>query len=215
MLGLLLSSVLLSAASRAALPAAASLAPAPPVVPFVSLGYPPALDKARVQSLLQSFVDVGYGRSFRHLGDPRDFDHGHLLLDARTGAPVAILYHTQELAYEETAPGFGYLDPRGRNWLQWLDGRGVRNARRYERASYPKSAEWEWFVARDLPALRARHTILAKMLDPARLGFTPSPSRQWTFARAPCAASDSPASNVIRVSLPHGAPVCLALGAML
>jgi hypothetical protein len=168
-----------------------------------ALGLP--LDKPRLQSLLQTFVDQGYGRSFRRLGDESDFDHGHLLVDARTGAPVAILYHTQELADEDPA---GYLDASGRNWIQWLDGR-VENAGRYERADYPSTATWDWFVASQLPGLRGRHTITDKMLDPKKLGAELGKSRQWTFTRAACGTE---AGDSIRVTLPTGA-VCLALGA--
>jgi hypothetical protein len=178
--------------------------------PFQSLALPAQLSKARLQGLLQDFVTAGYGRSFRHLGDERDFDHGHLLLDARTKTPVAILYHTQELAHEAAD---GYVDPAARNWIQWLDGRGIENARRYERAAYPRSPAWDWFVARELPKLRGRFTITDKMLDPARLGAELSESRQWTFTRVECGAAEGdPASNVIRVSLPNRSSVCLALG---
>jgi len=177
---------------------------------FASLGLPAELSKPRLQALLQSFVDEGYGRRFRSLGDERDFDHGHVLIDARSRAPLAILYHTQELAHE--APG-GYVDPDGRNWIQWLDGRGIENARRYERADYPRTAAWNWFVARELPALRRRHTITDRMLDPARLGAELAPSLQWTFTRVACGADAADAaSNVIRVALPDRTPACLALG---
>jgi hypothetical protein len=192
---------------------------AAPVVPapaagFASLGLPAALSKTRLQALLQGFVDLGYGRSFRHLGDERDFDHGHLLLDARTKAPLAILYHTQELAQAAATPDYGYIDPGARNWIQWLDGR-VENASAYERSSYPRSGLWDWFVARELPKLRSRHTITDKMLDPARLGAQSelAPSLQWTFTRVDCGATaPDDASNVIRVALPDRTPVCLSLG---
>ncbi len=184
--------------------------PTRPPVPFSA--YAPALAAApspeRLQGLLQSFVDTGYGVRFRRLGDENDFDHGHLLLDARTGAAVAILYHTQELVGTPADPGERPLSADGRNWLQWLDGRGVVNARRYERSSYPRSGVWDWFVARDLPRLRARGTIVDKMLDPALLGFTPSGSVQWTFDRAPCVGG-LPAPGGLRVTLPDGSPVCL------
>lgn len=204
MLTALLLTGLLTIPSHAAAPGAAA--------GFAALGYPAALTKPRLQSLLQTFVDAGYGRTFRRVGDERDFDHGHLLMDAASGAPVAILYHTQELAHETAS---GYLDPAGRNWIQWLDGRGIENARRYERASYPRSGIWDWFVARELPRLRARHTITDKMLDPALLGRELAGSRQWTFTRTDCGADADASSTVIRVSLPDRTPVCLALGAPL
>lgn len=213
MLRVLLTAGLFFAAGGARAAAAGLPPPAPaPGARFAALGLPAVLSKARLQGLLQSFVTEGYGRSFRHLGDERDFDHGHLLLDARTRAPIAILYHTQELAHEATAPGYGYLDPAARNWIQWLDGRGIVNARRYERARYPRTAAWDWFVARELPRLRRRRTITDKMLDPALLGADLAESRQWTFTRIACGpAEDDGASSAVRVLLPDRTPVCLSL----
>jgi hypothetical protein len=207
MRALLFSALLLAAAAHAApsAPAGAS---------FASLGMPETLTKPRLQALLQSFVDSGYGHCFRHLGDERDFDHGHVLIDARTHEPIAILYHTQELAAEASAPDYGYIDPEGRNWIQWLDKRGIQNARDYERASYPRSGTWDWFVARELPKLRRRRTITDKMLDPVRLGAELAPSLQWTFTRTACASGETDdASRVMRVTLPDRTPVCLALSA--
>lgn len=209
MLPLLLLTGWLTTGCRAAIAPVAVPSPAS----FAALGLPPALSKARVQGLLQNFVAAAYGRSFRRLGDESDFDHGHLLLDARTGRPAAVLYHTQELAGLAASPDRGYLDPEGRNWIQWLDGRGIENARRYERARYPRSGSWDWFVAYQLPKLRLRHTITDRMLDPALLGAELKPGPQWTFTRVPCASSGADASsNVITVDLPDRTPVCLALG---
>jgi hypothetical protein len=164
------------------------------------------LSASRLQNLLQTFVTGAQGRSFRVLGDENDFDHGHVLLDAGTGAPIAILYHTQELAADSAA---GYLDAAGRNWIQWLDGRGIENARRYERSEYPRTAAWDWFVAQELPRLRGRHTITDKMLDPALLGSEISGSVQWTFTRVACGAA---APERIDVVLPDRTTVCLSLG---
>lgn len=197
--------------------ARAQAAPRPAVPPeaaprYASLGLPAILTKDRLQGLLQGFVDGEYGRAFRHLGDERDFDHGHLLLDARTGRPVAILYHTQELADEAAAADFGYIDPEARNWIQWLDGRGVENARRYERETYPRSPEWDWFVSYDLPRLRRRHTITDRMLDPRLLGLEFAPGLQWTFTQVPCGSESDAFSNVIGIRLPGRAAVCLSLG---
>ena len=95
---------------------------------FAALGFPAALDRAGLESLLQRFVDQSYLVGFRHLGDERDFDHGHLLYDA-AGKPLAILYHTQELARGRAPDSdFGYVNPEARNWIQWLDdGRVVPN----------------------------------------------------------------------------------------
>ena len=165
------------------------------------------LNAPRLQTLLQAFVVNGLGRSFRVLGDENDFDHGHVLIDARTKSPVAILYHTQELAAESPA---GYLDASGRNWIQWLDGRGIENAERYERAEYPRTAAWDWFVAQELPKLRRRHTITDKMLDPTLLGSELSGSVQWTFTRVAC---ESAAPERIGIVLPDRTTVCLSFGA--
>lgn len=208
MVSLLVSLSLLSAVRCQAAPVSAA-----PAAAFRALGLPAPISKRRLRDLLQSFVTDGYGKCFRHLGDERDFDHGHFLLDAKTGAPVAILYHTQELAYAPAAPDFGYLDTAARNWIQWLDGRGIENARRYERSTYPHTASWEWFVARDLPRLKERYTIIDKMLDPALIGEPLAPGLQWTFTRVPCgkAAADDD-SAVIDVTLPDKTDVCLALG---
>lgn len=186
LLGSLLLTGILSAACQAS----------PPSLP---------LSAPRLQGLLQSFVASGHGRSFRNIGDENDFDHGHVLID-RTGAAIAILYHTQELAADEPS---GYLDAEGRNWIQWVDGRGIENAKLYERAEYPRTPAWDWFVSRDLPRLRGRHTITDKMLDPALLGSELADSLQWTFTRTAC----SPAPRQIGVVLPDRTTVCLALDA--
>lgn len=172
---------------------------------FLSIGCraqtaPLALPAARLQGLLQGFVKFGYGKAFHRLGEESDFDHGHVLLSAKTGKPVAILYHTQELASEPSP---------ARNWLQWLDGR-IEDARLYERKSYPKSASWDWFRYRQLPRLLERHTILDKMLDPALLGVEVSGSVQMTFTRVDCGATGR--GDVIAVTTPDQARVCLALG---
>jgi hypothetical protein len=160
-----------------------------------------------LQKLLQRFVDSTYLKAFRHLGDERDFDHGHLLYDD-DGRPVAVLYHTQELAhYAGKGTPFAYIDRGARNWIQWLDDGRVENAARYARRDYPRSPSWDWFRAQELPALREHHTILDKMLDPALLGFTPARSRQWVFTRGDCSTAAA------RVRLPGAQDVCLALSA--
>ena len=169
----------------------------------------PAVGRLKLQSLLQRFVDQTYKKGFRRLGVEDDFDHGHFLSDAG-GKPVAILYHTQEL---ESAPS---LDPKARNWLQWLDGR-VEDASRLKRALYPRGGQWDLFRETELPELEARHTVLDKMLDPAKVAVDPARTEQWTFTRVDCAAgagasagSDSDSDEGLRVKLP-GETVCLAL----
>jgi hypothetical protein len=170
----------------------------------------PSFGPSQLQPLLQAFVNAEYGKAFRHLGDERDFDHGHVLMSPDGSRAEAILYHTQELAHRESAGSdFGYLPGHERNWLQWADGR-VENARAYARHDYPRTATWDWFKARELPALTARGTVTDVMLDPQRLGFAPSTSRQWTFSKVACAPAAAPAPR-IAVKLPTGEPVCLAL----
>lgn len=166
---------------------------------------PSALTSERFRGLLQSFVDQGYGRVFRHLGDERDFDHGHVLL--LDGRPVAILYHTQETGDAPSSPDFAYLDAEHRNWLQWLGGGPAVDARRFARARYPETASWEWFVRRQLPELQKRHTITDRMLDPGLLGGRELESEQWVFTRVDCRA----AADAISVSVPGAGRVCLAL----
>ncbi|MCX5796630.1 MAG: hypothetical protein NTY77_14145 [Elusimicrobia bacterium] len=196
--------VAVSAQPRSAAPAAVQF---PNAARSGSWGFRPSFGPMEFQSLLQRFVDEQYLKSFRRLGIEDDFDHGHLLFDARSPQrPVAILYHTQELSSDSS------LDPRARNWLQWVDRGTVEDASRYERKTYPHSASWDWFLQRELAALRQRHTILDKMLDPALLGVEVSQSRQWVFTRVGCGVADAaPGSDLIRVVLPAGPAVCLSL----
>jgi hypothetical protein len=166
---------------------------------------PPRVDRARLQALLQSFVDRTYLKAFRHLGDERDFDHGHFLYkaDGEDSGPVAILYHTQELAlYAAPRSGYGWLDPEGRNWVQWLSDGRVENARRYRRASFGPA------VLAELAALERHHTILADMLDPAAFGARVLRARQVVFTRTACGAARD---DRLAILLPRSGRVCLAL----
>lgn len=157
---------------------------------------------AEFQDLLQRFVDQQYHKGFEALGEESDFDHGHLLFGpASPRRPLAILYHTRELSS---------LEHKDRNWLQWTDSGRVVDAARYERASYPPGAAWDWFREMELPILRRHHTILDKMLDPVPFGGRLAASRQWVFTRVACSrASDQP--RRVEIALPGGPPVCLAL----
>ncbi len=172
------------------------------------------LEPSRFEGLLQGAVDRLYLKAFRHIGDERDFDHGHVLF-APDGAPVAILYHTQELSRgEPEGSPFAPIDPAGRNWLQWLDGGAIENAAPYERRDYPATAAWELFRAERLPELKRHGTVLDSMLDPARVKVDPALTKQLTFTRVAC-GSPAPASGAgepIGVRLPTGERVCLALG---
>jgi hypothetical protein len=170
-------------------------------------GFPPALPRAEFSGLLQRAVDQLYMKGFRHLGDERDFDHGHILFDA-AGRPLAILYHTQELALDQPRGGeFAYLNPDGRNWIQWLSDGRVENAARYRRKAYPNSPFWDLFQLSELPDLERNHTILDKMLDPALVPLDVSRTKQWVFTRVSCGS----APDDLRVLLPTREAVCLAL----
>lgn len=174
--------------------------------------FKPAVPRERLRGALQEFATRMHQKAFRHLGDERDFDHGHFLFRPGESEPFALLYHTQELArYHSPNSGYGWLDPEGRNWIQWLGDGRIENARRYERRGYPSSGSWPWFVSQELPGLRAHRTILDKMLDPARLGAASLSSRQVVFTRVPCAGSRR--LDGISIALPGQAPVCLALSA--
>ena len=151
------------------------------------------LPAARLQGYLQRFADGAYLKSFRHLGEERDFDHGHLLF-ADSKEPVAILYHTQELAYYDHS----WLDPEGRNWVQWLSDGRVENAKRYERRG-PMPA-----LPAPLEALRAHKTVLPEMLEPSAFGARRLTSRQVVFTRAACGGA------TISVRL-RGRRVCLSV----
>ena len=166
------------------------------------------------QGLLQTFVDKNYLKAFRHLGDERDFDHGHLLYDANNKL-VAILYHTQELAADQKAgSGYDYINTQERNWLQWVDTGRVENAAAYERQEYPNTATWDFFRAVELPRLEARHTILPKMLDPRLLPVDAAKTGQWVFTKVSCAAAPPPADGGLHIVLPTTKEeVCLSLGA--
>src|SRR5258708_5497714 len=108
------------------------------------LNLPVTVTIPALQSLLQDFVSQTYGKSFLLLGERRDFDHGHLLIDS-TGKPIAILYHTQEGVSFQHEPQGLLLDPSARNWIEWFDTHRIEDARRYLRQHYPDSASWDLF----------------------------------------------------------------------
>lgn len=170
---------------------------------------PPPLPASELETMLQLFVDQVYRKGFRHLGDERDFDHGHVLYDL-SARPIAILYHTQELALGEP-PGspYAYLDAKRRNWIQWLEGGRVEDAAPYRRTKYPRTPAWDLFRRVELPGLDANNTILDRMLDPELLPLDVTKTVQTVFTRIPCAAA--PAGGSIRVSLHGEETVCLAL----
>jgi hypothetical protein len=202
---------LLLAAVPVPIRASAQASAVAPVPAVLKPGLPAGLDLPRLQGLIQSFVDAEYLKAFRHLGDEKDFDHGHLLFDARTHKPAAFLYHTQELAfYEPKGSDYGFVDPGARNWLQWIgEPTRIENADAYIRRDYPTGGSWDWFTKMELPALTQHHTILDKMLDGSRLGLDVSRSEQWVFTRESCPADES--APALRVKLPKGDRICLSL----
>lgn len=174
------------------------------------------LSKEEFRSLIQAAVDVMYLRGFRYLGDPRDFDHGHMLYSAKPPltpgsmpSVLAILYHTQEEAfyYNKKDPGsrFGYLDRWARNWLQWVDNKKVENARKYVLKNIDYDYELNHFTIHD------------DMLDHKRMGIAISPlySKQFVFTDVTdknipyeCRGDKS---NLIVIKLPSGWYKILAL----
>ena len=102
------------------------------------------------------------------------------------------------------APG---LRPQGAQLAPWVDRGNIEDAARYERKEYPHTAYWDWFQYRELAALRRRHTILDKMLDPALLGAEVSQSRQWVFTRVSCPqARSAPTPISSASSFPRARP---------
>lgn len=189
-----------------------------PIHGFNKEKFPKEFNKKRLALLLQKAVDKMYLKGFRYLGDTNDFDHGHILfvLD-KSSLPkaVAILYHTQEQAYDyhekEPESKYDYLNPNARNWIQWLDmPEKVENARQYERTVYPFGAEWDSYKAYSVPAFKRHFTVHQFMLDPKFLGGEVAFAIQWGFYKI-----DSPIknqnSNVIKIKLPRNNSVSLAL----
>ena len=193
----------LAAALALSCPARGAGPTAPPVLP-------PSIGAQRLQSLLQDFVDKAYQKAFRHLGDERDFDHGHFLFasQAPEAPPVAILYHTQELAFYAAArSGYEWLDPDGRNWIQWLSDGRIENARGYLRPGPRRAASF------DEQTLERHHTILAEMLEPKAFGASSAlRSRQVVFTRSTCPAAEA-TPDILQIRLPASERVCLTLSA--
>jgi hypothetical protein len=178
-------------------------------VPARAQGLALPLSRDAIHGLLQKFVSATFQKAFRHLGDEKDFDHGHLLFGPGK-KPIAILYHTQEMAlYQAKGSPYGYIDPEGRNWIQWLDKDTIENARKYARTEYPKTAQWRLFEKSELPGLNRHHTVTDKMLDPLLLGTEIEASKQWVFTRVECPKAQD--ESVIDVTLPSQEKVCLQL----
>lgn len=186
---------------------------------FADQKFPTGFTKERLTSLLQKAVDTMYLKGFRYLGDEEDFYHGHILyiknIDGQMEA-VAILYHTQENAYNTHAdrPGskYDYLNRKTRNWIQWLADEHVDNASTYKRISYPNTIEWRNYVKYNLPTFKERYTIHEAMLDPEYLGGEVCRSVQFAFYVFKNSGSKfDPESNIIQITLPTQQIILLAL----
>lgn len=194
---------------------------------YASYNLPASFPPARIESLLQRMTAVTHGVGFRFVGDPNDFDHGHLLYEQRGGKgdarlfPRAILYHTQEHAYSArwrtgVDSRYDYLEVTTRNWIQWLDGDpkldGVRviNAREYLDVTQKDPAPF--FFEGAAPEKGQHYTIHSHNLDRRKLGFALDGSTQFRFEAMDCEGrvSDAYRRGPVRVEV-AGESVCLAL----
>ena len=172
---------------------------------FAELGYPAEFTRERFEGLLQRFADQVQSKGFRCIGDLDYLYHGHILFTKDNPRATALLYHTQEGAFETR----DYLDPAARNWIQWLDAeKAAENAEKYVRkagASYPGSG-WDWGRFRD------HFTISGRLLDPESVGGEVVRNVEWDFLNVDCVGVPRPVppdSNVIEIKLKDQGTVCL------
>jgi hypothetical protein len=148
--------------------------------------------KDEFQALLQDFVTDQYQKSFRHLGDIKDFHHGHIFyqydgtspgsrLAPESVFPFAILYHTQEAAnyYSQKDPGgkYDYIDKAKRNWIQFFDPVTKKTQKIVLANAYAYSPS-------DLEAhkpISQNYTIHPDMLDPKKFSYGLDIQRQVEF----------------------------------
>ncbi len=174
---------------------------------YADFNFSAFITKKEMTRALQTMVDTAYGIGFRTIGHPDDLFHGHFIFDGVSPKPRFILYHAQERAnlYALYKPGsvFDYTDKTKRNWIQWLDTFKVEDASLY-RYGYTKPA---WCVSEEA------YTIGYEMLDPAKLGFTPTvigEYYQFNYYQTKCKGKENdPDSDVLSVTLPAGDVVCL------
>lgn len=139
-----------------------------------------AFSEARLEKLLMLFTEKVRGVGFRYFADANDFDHGHILFAADL-KPVAILYHTQEQAYDfhikDPGGKYDYLNTQNRNWIQWLssdpslDGTVIENASGY---------------MMDGQEMNDRFTIFADQLDGQKVGADLVEAMQFRFKNLDC-----------------------------
>lgn len=179
---------------------------------------PPELDEKRIEKLLQAFTDATHGKAFRYLGVEHDFFHGHILYDADKKAR-AILYHTQEDAYDAHWRGtvdkkFDYVNVTTRNWIQWLDaGEKIENARVYQDPRWRPAAQfWDEKAA---PQENLHYTIHSHEMDPEKLGFRVVEMMSLNFYEDDCAGPRDDYYRMrrgpIQVRVPKQGEVCLSL----
>jgi len=195
------------------------------------------IQKAMIESMLQTFVSDQDGKSFRHLGFREDFFHGHLLYTDDLAPdekgylrPFAVLYHTQEdaFSFHQKDPGgkFDYLSPHQRSWVQFLDRdtapelspqNKIQNAYRFMPDFFPNTLDFR----ASLDATRTRFTVSADQLDsrkfPASYRLNIVGQRQVEFDRVDCATAVEPPFyffdlGIIRILQPiSGETVCLSV----
>lgn len=154
------------------------------------------LTLARFERLIEIAAQELEGKAFRFFADARDFNHGHVVLEkiGNTLYPRAILYHTQEDAFDSywllDDQTYTYLDQTARNWIQWLDedpdldGRTIVNARDYLDPEVQRREPY--FDTVRLPEPGHHYTIHTQHLDSRLLKFNSYGMFQFMFAPAGC-----------------------------
>lgn len=186
---------------------------------------PSQFSNERIEKLLTLASGGMYLSGYRYLGEDGDFFHGHMLFEERKENgksvlyPRAILYHTQEDAHAAhwgergIDPKYDYLDPKARNWIQWLsddpalDGVKIENARVYVDGS--KRDPKQFFESKP-PQKIWHYTIHSHQLDARALGFSVFSSLQFEFHTTACSyVPDIFNRGPFLVPIPHDDTACL------
>ncbi|OYZ18966.1 MAG: hypothetical protein B7Y39_12690 [Bdellovibrio sp. 28-41-41] len=193
---------------------------AKPVYYYDSLNLPKELTREFLTINIQYYYNQYNGVTFRHLGDWRDFDHGHLLKDP-TNRLRGVLFHTQERGNLFALDSrFHFINKELRNWLLFIDRPLMfENAIKYKydfkpsfwNAEYEKNVTWKQY--------EDAGTVVELMLDPNKTGFNIQPfmskekTEQFYFKKAICPTSVHPKSNIIKIDTKEGI-VCLYVTTM-